>query len=154
MDTNIKMTQPMPTKNFILYADDDKDDLELVREAFEKNSRNVGLVTFEDGDSVLSYLLSRAHLDPAPCLIILDINLPIMDGKEVLKKLRTITKYRETPVILFTTSSQPQDKAFARQYNAGFMTKPLSYQQMDLITEKFIERCTDEIKNNMKNQLL
>jgi len=147
------MTLSLPPKHLVIYADDDPDDLELVRDSFDKYAQNVELISFEDGRKALQYLLGLAQQRKTPCLIILDINLPGLDGKEMLKTIRTIPHFKDTPVVLFTTSSQPSDKAFARNLDAGFMTKPLSYEQMDLITEQFIEHCAEDIRKKIRRQL-
>lgn len=140
------MTKPATPKNVVLYADDDSDDLELVQEAFARFSKNVEVITVKDGSQVLSYLRGLNEDDPSPCLIILDINMPVLNGKDVLKKLRDMEPYESIPVVLFTTSSFPQDQGFAKKYNAGFVTKPLDVSQMQIITELFIDHCSDEIK--------
>jgi len=134
-------------KNIIVYADDDPDDLDLVKEAFSKYSQNVELVTFDDGGSILAYLSS---FENTPCLIILDINMPILDGKEVLVRLRKIDQYESTPVVLFSTSCLPTDKIFAGQYNAGVVAKPLAMQQMETITDLFIDHCTEDIRKRIR----
>ncbi len=140
-------------KNIVFYADDDTDDLELVQDAFARYSRDVEVVTAKDGSQALSYLQALNDDDPTPCLIILDINMPVFNGKEVLQKLRSIEILKAVPVVLFTTSSLPQDKDFARKYNAGFITKPLDISQMEMITELFIDHCTDEIKKKIRRHL-
>ena len=147
------MSGTTPTTHYIVYADDDRDDLELMRECFDKHAQNVELVTFENGHSVHHFLTSISHTEPAPCLVILDINMPKLNGREVAQKLRCIKKFENVPIVLFTTSSQPHDKIFARQLNIGFMTKPLNYRQMDSIAESFIEHCTDEIKKIIRKQV-
>jgi CheY-like chemotaxis protein len=147
------MTKEISTKHFVLYADDDYDDLMLVKEAFTQYSKNVELVTVPDGFHALSYLKNLSENEPSPCLIILDINMPRMDGKEALVKLRQIDRYKDVPAILFTTSSQPSDKDFATRYDAGFLTKPIDYRQMDMIADKFIEHCADEVKKNIRRQI-
>jgi CheY-like chemotaxis protein len=147
------MTKPAMPKNIVFYADDDTDDLELVQDAFARYSRDVEVVTAKDGSQALSYLQALNDDDPTPCLIILDINMPVFNGKEVLQKLRSIEILKAVPVVLFTTSSLPQDKDFARKYNAGFITKPLDISQMEMITELFIDHCTDEIKKKIRRHL-
>jgi CheY-like chemotaxis protein len=67
--------------------------------------------------------------------------MPKMNGIEALKLIRKNKRYAKTPAILFTTSSQLQDKNFAAQYNAGFFTKPIDSTQMKRIAEKFLEHC-------------
>jgi CheY-like chemotaxis protein len=147
------MTQAMPPKHIVLYADDDPDDLQLVIESFEKYSTNVEVVTHSDGKEVLSYLNQIPLLDPTPCLIILDINMPRLNGKITLMEIRTMERFKDVPVILFTTSSFPIDMAFAKRYNAGFITKPLNNLQMASIANEFIEHCTDEVKKNIRRQV-
>lgn len=147
------MTKEMSVRNIVVYADDDIDDIQLVYEAFSQYSKNVELVTFSDGLQTLSYLNNLPEDEPSPCLIILDINMPRMDGKEALTKIRELKRFKDIPAILFTTSSQPRDKEFAEKYNAGFITKPIDFTQMDIIAGKFIEHCTDEIKKNIRKQI-
>jgi len=147
------MTQSITPKNIVLYADDDPDDLELVQDAFALYSKNVEVVGFADGTSALSYVQTLSPLDPLPCLIILDINMPVLNGKEVLVRLRQMEQFESVPVVLFTTSSQPQDKAFAAKYKAGFVTKPLDVKQMEVITDQFIDHCAEEIRNKIRRQI-
>lgn len=110
------------------------------------------MVTVEDGLEALSFLKNLSVDDPAPCLIILDINMPRMDGKEALINIRQMKRFENIPSILFTTSSQTRDKDFANKYNAGFLTKPIDVTQMNIITNTFIEHCSDEIKKNIRKE--
>ncbi len=137
----------------VVYADDDADDLELVQQSFAQHTLNVQVLTFKNGSHVLSYLLSLHKTEATPCLIILDINMPIINGKEVLMRLRQVDRLKSVPVVLFTTSSLPLDQNFAQQYNAGFITKPLGIKQMEMITDEFIEHCAEEIKKNIRKQI-
>ena len=143
------MVKPATPKNIVFYADDDTDDLELVQEAFGRYTNNVEVVTARDGVQALSYLQSMDEYASVPCLIILDINMPLLNGKDVLRKIKDIPPLASVPVVLFTTSSSPLDKEFAKKYNAGFITKPLDVSQMQIITELFIDHCSDEVKNKI-----
>jgi CheY-like chemotaxis protein len=142
-----------PQKHIIIYADDDPDDLELVKESFADFANNVKVITFPDGAQAISYLSRQTASDPTPCLIILDVNMPIMDGKQALVRIGEMERFNSVPVVLFTTSSLPSDKTFAELYNAGFMTKPLHLQQMEKITDSFIEHCATDIQNNIRKQM-
>jgi CheY-like chemotaxis protein len=144
------MTKSISPTNLVFYADDDIDDLELVKDAFAQYSDNVEVVTATDGSKALSYLNNLSHKDNLPCLIILDINMPIINGKEVLARVREMDHLQSIPAVLFTTSSQPIDKSFAKKYNAGFITKPIDVKQMAHIADQFIEHCNDEVKNQIR----
>ena len=97
-----------------------------------------------NGVEAVSYLNNLSPSDPAPCLIILDINMPKMNGIEALKQIRKNNRFAKIPAILFTTSSQPLDKKFAAEYKAGFITKPIDAAQMKYIAETFIKYCETE----------
>lgn len=145
------MTQSLPPKSIVLYADDDRDDIEMIREAFE-NYEKVELITFPDGYSLIEHVNGMAKENIFPCLIILDINMPRLSGKEALKILRNMTAFETIPVVLFTTSTLPSEAAFAKSFNAGFITKPLRNAQINFIAKNFIEHCTDEIKSRINEQ--
>src|SRR5438270_11536290 len=92
-------------KPVILYAEDDLDDFESVREALHQITDRFTLVHARDGSKVRSVLEETGH----PDLIVLDLNMPIMDGKEVLHWLKQEEQYSEIPVMIFTTSSREED---------------------------------------------
>jgi CheY-like chemotaxis protein len=144
------MTQSTSIKHLVLYADDDIDDLKFVEQAFIENMINIELVMVKDGVKAIDYLRRLSILDPDPCLIILDVNMPMLNGKETLQRIRKMERFENIPVVLFTTSSLEQDKNFAIKYNAGFITKPLDARQMQRITDQFIEHCSDEIKKSIR----
>lgn len=143
---------PLP-KHLVLYADDDPDDIEFVESAFSAATQNIELVTAYNGIDALEYLKNLQSFDPDPCLIILDVNMPGMTGKEVLVNIRQLERFNKVPIVLFTTSSLEQDIKFAKKYNAGFVTKPLDSVQMERITDTFIDHCSDEVKKNIKRRM-
>ena len=147
------MTKLPTPKNIVFYADDDLDDLELVKDAFAQYSKNVEVLTATDGSKALSYLSNLNKYDTLPCLIILDVNMPVINGKEALLRLREMEHFQDVPIVLFTTSSQPLDKNFAQRYNAGFITKPIDVRQMEFIADQFIDHCNDDIKNKIRKQM-
>lgn len=148
------MSSGSTSKNFILYADDDNDDLLFVREAFEEQSLNIDLVTAKDGVETISYLKKSVSSNHIPCLIILDINMPRKDGKQTLLELKEIKELKHVPVILFSTSSQKTDKDFAQKHQAGFITKPIDYSQMSTIINTFFDHCNDDVKQSIKNRMI
>lgn len=145
-----RMTQSISPKHVVVYADDDRDDIELVEEAFTHHAHNVELIAFSDGSQALSYLRGLTDGDPLPCLVIFDINMPVLNGKDALIRLRQMERYANMPAVLFTTSSLPTDKQFAERYKAGFITKPLGYEQMEMIAREFIDHCTQETQRKIR----
>lgn len=144
------MPQEPATKHLIVYADDDADDQFFVQEAFEKLFDSVEVLTFADGVEILSYLQAFPQHQPTPCLIILDINMPRMNGKEVLLQLRQTERYKQIPVVLFTTSSRPNDKEFAKENNIGLLTKPVEYREMENIAKQLITYCEEQVKRALE----
>ena len=143
------MTKPLPPKSLVLYADDDPDDRDLLAEAFNEYSSDVELITFENGIDLLSFI-SHDPQELPPCLIILDINMPGINGKQVLKSIRGNSNFVDIPVVLFSTSTLPSEAAFAQSYNAAFITKPLHVTQIHQIVDKMIEYCTGDLKERLK----
>lgn len=116
-----------------LIAEDDAEDRMLLAEAFSEN-RLSNLVHFvENGVDLMEYLqrknkYSDMRTYPRPGIIILDLNMPKMDGREALKELKNNPDFKEIPVVVLTTSKTEED--VIRSYGLGvnsFITKPVSF---------------------------
>jgi CheY-like chemotaxis protein len=120
----------------ILIVDDDDDDCLLVREAFEESRPDSQLNFVHDGEQMMAYLLHQPPFEdsvrhPTPDLILLDLNMPRMDGREALLAIKNHAQLRRIPVIVLTTSSDTGD--VAQSYDNGvnsFITKPASYNEL------------------------
>jgi CheY-like chemotaxis protein len=145
------MTNNYPPRHLIVYADDDPDDLQLVKEALEQYSHHVEVATFPNGKEALLFLEELPTHFTSPCLIILDISMPVLSGTETLVELRNHDRYCSVPVVLFTTSSQPKDKQFAKDNGAGFITKPLGALQLEVIADRFIDHCIEKVRNQIRD---
>lgn len=144
------MTKMHAPRFIVLYAEDDQDDIDLVLDAFSHLSQDLEIITVGDGFEALSYLSNLKPLEPSPCLIILDINMPRMNGKEALQRIRTMDRFEGTPIVLFSTSTQPQDKAFAAEHGAGFLTKPIMGEQLKNIAERLVDYCSDDVRQKIR----
>ena len=129
----------------ILYVDDDVDDLFLISEAFEKFTDDLTVVHAENGVEGLKTLEKME--ENLPCLVIIDINMPIMDGKEMIVKLRTHSQFKNLPVIMFSTSGSEKDKQFAEDNDAEFISKPASYTELKSLVRQFVNKCRFDVKN-------
>ncbi|MEZ5426530.1 MAG: response regulator [Pyrinomonadaceae bacterium] len=117
----------------ILLADDDPDDRLLAEEAMRESNLLNPMDMVEDGEELLAYLRREgkySHLmgDPLPGLIILDLNMPRMNGREALKEIKSDPSICHIPVVVLTTSEVEED--IYRSYNLGvnsFITKPVTF---------------------------
>jgi len=128
----------------ILYVDDDIDDLLLISEAFEKYTDHLKVIHASNGAEGLKVL--EKMQENLPCLLIIDINMPIMDGKEMLVKLREQPQFKDLPVIMFSTSASSMDKQFAENYQAEFFSKPATYNDLRDVVAQFVSKCRFPVK--------
>jgi len=120
----------------ILIADDDPDDRELAREAFEENHLANDLRFVEDGEELLDYLNQRGKykdpkVDPWPSILLLDLNMPRKDGREALQELKQDARFRAIRVVIMTTSKAEED--VVRSYDlsaASYITKPVTFERL------------------------
>jgi two-component system, response regulator len=118
----------------ILLAEDDPDDRLLLREALQEGRLANELTCVEDGEELLDYLHQRGKYRggaPRPGLILLDLNMPKLDGREALRAIKADPSLRHIPVVVLTTSKAEED--VLRSYDLGansFITKPVTFQSM------------------------
>ena len=118
----------------ILVADDDPDDRQLTREAFDEAKLANDLKFVEDGIELLDYLNRRGKFadpdaSPRPGIILLDLNMPRMDGREALAALKADPRFKAIRVIIMTTSKAEED--IVRTYDlsaSSYITKPVSFE--------------------------
>ena len=115
----------------ILLVEDDPEDQRLTRRAFSASKLRNEVYTVSDGEESLDFLYHRGTYAtpgtaPRPDMILLDLNMPKLDGRAVLSKIKQDPKLRSIPVVILTTSSQEED--IARSYELGvnsYITKPV-----------------------------
>ena len=117
----------------VLVADDDEDDRSFIRKAWNKSRAANDLRFVNDGEELTEYLNhSGKYSDPAsaprPAVILLDLNMPKKDGREVLREIKANPELRHIPVIVLTTSQVDED--ICRSYDLGansYITKPVTF---------------------------
>ena len=115
----------------VLLAEDDPGDQELTRRALQEDVLRTTLHVVSDGEETMDFLLRRGDYDnpaaaPRPDLLLLDLNMPKLDGRQVLQQIRGDEGLRSLPVVVLTTSKQEED--IIRSYELGcnsFITKPV-----------------------------
>jgi CheY-like chemotaxis protein len=119
----------------VLLVEDDPGDVLMTREALEENKVANHLAVVSDGASAMAYLRKEGqHADvPTPDLVLLDLNLPRMDGREVLAAMKSDETLRRIPVVVLTTSEAEEDvlRSYSLHANA-YVTKPVDF-------DRFIE---------------
>lgn len=124
----------------LLLVEDDEADIILAQRAFERANIWNPLDVVRNGREALDYLYNRGNyadrsLYPKPDLILLDLNLPALDGREVLKTIRADAALKNIPVVIVSTSDYERDIEFGRQLGVHhYVIKPL---QVDNILETF-----------------
>src|SRR4051794_40372353 len=122
-----------PKSITILIADDDADDRMMAKEALEECRLANAVYFVENGVELLAYLrrqgrFAEPNAAPRPGLILLDLNMPKMDGREALREIKADALLRRTPIVVMTTSKAEED--IYRTYDLGvssYVTKPVSF---------------------------
>jgi len=125
--------QAVPEPIDILLIEDDPGDVLLTREAFADHKLGNHLVVFGDGREARRYLRGQAPYAgvPRPDLILLDLNLPSLDGRELLAGLADDPALAAIPVVILTSSLAERDIMHARQLRvAGYIVKPVDFAQL------------------------
>ena len=123
----------------ILLVEDNATDVLLLREALEGSRLVGGLYTVPDGVEAMAFLRREGrHRDaPRPSLILLDLNLPRRDGREVLGDIKTDEALKRIPVVVLTTSRSKDDVATAYGLHANcYVVKPADYDQFSEVVQK------------------
>lgn len=124
----------------ILVADDDPDDRLLIEDAFLESKLGNKLYFVKDGIELLEYLrhegeYANPEVSPRPGIILLDLNMPRMDGREALVEIKKDPSLKQIPIVVLTTSKAEED--ILRTYDTGvnsFITKPVTFEGLvDLV---------------------
>jgi CheY-like chemotaxis protein len=127
----------------VLVADDDEDDCLLVESAFQDMGIAHDLRFVGDGQELLDYLYNEGDFpdpekSPRPDLILLDLNMPRIDGREALARIKSDPQLKNIPVLILTTSREERDIALSKHAGASsFLSKPEEFADLTDTLEKF-----------------
>lgn len=133
----------IPTEKFILCVDDDVDDRLIISEAIKDADPSMAVLEAKNGIEARDLLHIAKTTGKLPCLVILDINMPLMDGKEMLKEIKKDDILKSLPIVFFSTSSNPKDRFFSSEYGIDFVTKPSNFSSMVTAVKAMLSRCND-----------
>ncbi len=136
----------MPGSSTVLYVEDDESDALFMQRAFANVGLASALRVVEDGRAAMNYLsgangYANREEYPLPSLVLLDLNLPLVHGFDVLKWIREQQQYASTPVVIFTSSTRVEDKVRAQQLGATeFVEKPHSGLKFKDVVQQLSDR--------------
>jgi CheY-like chemotaxis protein len=123
----------------ILFVDDDADDRDVLADVLQQVSTQVNAVFAENGLKAIEYLSASSQL---PCLIVLDLNMPVLDGKETFKKIKNELNLGSVPVIIFTSSHNPNDRNLFHSLGIEYITKPDDFSHLNKIVGHMVNVCS------------
>jgi CheY-like chemotaxis protein len=134
-------------RHTIVYAENDFDDYYLLKSAFEEVREDIELVHVDDGWELLEFLQKIVLPSLYPSLIILDINMNGIGGKETLKILKATTRYAHIPVVMFTSYFNEADRKLFTNYGIEIIKKPSSFEALRKMVKAFGEQCDTRLIN-------
>jgi CheY-like chemotaxis protein len=130
-----------PSKRHIFLAEDDVDDQEFLTEALQDIDEDIEIHVEKSGDKAVGYLKSLSD-ENLPCLIILDYNLPLISGHEILNNIREADRYKNVTKIVWSTSNSPYyEKVCLESGAAAYFVKPSDIAGIRELAKKMIDLC-------------
>ncbi|TBR60291.1 two-component system response regulator [Westiellopsis prolifica IICB1] len=132
-----KLSEPL------LVVEDSNEDFRILQRLMRRMAVQNPIHRCSSGDEVLDYLYQEGKkIDglSRPSVILLDLNLPGIDGRDILEQLKQDKTFREIPIVIFTTSSNPKDIEFCYQKGAnGYLVKPMDVQELQKTIQAFVD---------------
>lgn len=131
-------------QRIVLHIDDDEDDRMMVEETIRELDPAIIVRQAGSGESGIAFLKQSKHFNDLPCLVILDLNMPVMDGKKVLSEIKKDPELASIPLVIFTTSPAQLDKDFASAENVELITKPSTTKDFFNSVKKMLAHCSSK----------
>jgi|SRR3954466_1321475 two-component system response regulator len=131
----MEMDKKTEEKHCIIVADDDTDDQFMLKEAFSSLNFDREICSVENGEELLDFLNKKGKYNvaslPIPKLILLDLNMPKIDGRQCLRMIKANKEFSKIPIIIFSTSNNPEDISQSYELGANsYIIKPYSYNEL------------------------
>jgi CheY-like chemotaxis protein len=128
----------------ILHIDDDPDDQQLLRNALSSVDEHSQIIEAIDGAEGIAFLMQMKEQNALPCLIVLDINMPKVSGREACIAIKKDEVLATIPMIIFSTSSSSMDKLFFEGRGVTYITKPTDFSHIVDVASRILEHCDCE----------
>ena len=126
----------------ILLVDDDADDREIITDALKALNADIQVATADNGEEALRILSGLLTNEKVPCLIVLDLNMPKMNGAQALKALKIHEEFQKVSVIIYSTSINDVEREKCLKLGAhSYISKPLSYNECLQTAKLFLSLC-------------
>jgi CheY-like chemotaxis protein len=125
----------------VLCVDDDADDREMISNTIYEIDPSFKVVHAKNGIEAIEYLSKAKVAGDLPCLVILDLNMPKMDGRKTLAEIKKDEQLSILPVVILSTSSSPVDKLYCGNYGVEFIAKPTDLLAIHYEIKKLLRYC-------------
>ena len=125
----------------ILYVDDDPDDAELFCEVVKEHHPEFAVKAANNGFEAIKQLHKGKSNNTLPCLIVMDINMPIFNGKDAMLQIKRDNRFKTIPIVMFTTSPHQPDDAIFMEHGVDIIQKPASFEKLKSVVEELLSRC-------------
>ena len=127
----------------ILLVDDDPEDRAIIQDAMDSIDAGEIIHFAEHGEQALEILEQGVLMDRLPCIVVLDLNMPRLNGTETLRLIRSNDQLKNISVVIYSTSINPLEKEKCMRLGANdYITKPLSYKESTFTARKLLDLCT------------
>ena len=130
-----------PGKKRILYVDDDADDRELLAKVMQKVAPEVEIIFAENGLLALELLTGIEFVNNPPCLVVLDLNMPFLNGKQTFERIKATGQFENIPVAILSSGERPSDKSFFGKHGVPYFTKPVKLSDIETLADKLFMLC-------------
>lgn len=128
---------------YVLIADDDLDDIEILTTALKEAGSSLEVQVAENGKTVLEQLKKNWEAGAGPCVLVMDLNMPKMDGRETVVAIKTNDRLKGLPILLFSTAKNKTDELFAQKWDVRFFQKPDTVQGLNEIAQIILGMCRE-----------
>ena len=129
----------------VLLIDDDEDDLEMLEQALKLIDGDHQIIEAKDGMEGLEKLVQLKDKNILPCLIVLDINMPRMDGRQTFVSMKADETLSKIPVVIFSTSTSLLDRTFFERHHTDYFVKPVNFTALATTASRMIRHCFHKI---------
>ena len=131
----------MKSGRYILWVDDDLDDLFIFRQALQQIDPAIQVKEASNGIEAVEHLQEAWAGQDLPCLIVMDLNMPLKNGRETIPVVRQHPFFSSIPMVVFTTSSSVHDQQFCKEHGIDFFIKPLHFNELVQSVSKIVSYC-------------